>query len=194
MLPSINPKRKTGNELFLYNGSQKGKNSLLDFWVWSSSVLVSNATRGVLAEFIVAMSLGQTRRVRMEWEAYDLEYNGIKIEVKSAAFIQSWNQKKFSKIQFSIKKTRAWDYESNKQAVDPKRQADVYVFALLHHKDQKTINPLDLNQWSFYVLSSKTLDEKVFSLKTIGIKRLESLGPRKCTYPRLKRYILEAAD
>jgi hypothetical protein len=34
-------------------------------------------------------------------------------------------------------------------APDAKRQADVYVFALLAHEDRTTIDPLDLDQWKF---------------------------------------------
>ncbi|MDM8523410.1 hypothetical protein QUF80_08570 [Desulfococcaceae bacterium HSG8] len=39
--------------------------------------------------------------------AYDLEtHDGIKIEIKSAAYVQSWHQKDYSKITFRIPKTR----------------------------------------------------------------------------------------
>ena len=49
--------KKTGDELF----RSEGKNlnvSVLDFWRWRASDLVSNMARGVLAEFIVANALG----------------------------------------------------------------------------------------------------------------------------------------
>ena len=56
--------------------------TLLDFWSWSASDLVSNATRGRLAEFIVANALGVESGIREEWAAYDLATaTGIKIEV-----------------------------------------------------------------------------------------------------------------
>jgi hypothetical protein len=48
---------KTGNEPLTANG-QKLDKSLLDFWRWNSSDLLSNATCGRLAEFIVASALG----------------------------------------------------------------------------------------------------------------------------------------
>jgi hypothetical protein len=189
-LSLIKPQRKKGNKPFIYNNIPKSA-SLQDFWAWSTSDLMSNATRGVLAEFIVAMSLGQKKKVRSEWEAYDLVYKGIKIEIKSAAYIQSWFQKEYSKIQFDIRKTRAWDYDTNKISKEALRQADIYVFALLKHNDQKTINPLNLNQWIFYILSRKKLDKILPNAKTIGLKKLEELNPKICSYPRIKRYILE---
>ena len=55
--------------------------------------------------------------------------------------------KKFSTITFNIPQTRYWD--GTAYAEEKKRQADVYVFCVLKHRDQKTINPLDLSQWAF---------------------------------------------
>ena len=94
-LPHITQTLKTGNELFHWKG-QSLDISLLDFWRWSVSDLVSNATRGRLAEFIVATALNVPfDQVRDEWGAYDLlTPEGIKVEVKSAAYIQSWYQSK----------------------------------------------------------------------------------------------------
>src|SRR6266851_1966408 len=55
---------KTGHETFHANARGLGL-TLSDFWRWSLSDLVSNATRGRLAEFIVADALGiSTRGVR----------------------------------------------------------------------------------------------------------------------------------
>lgn len=60
---------KTGHETFRANGRDLGP-TLFDFWRWSLSDLVSNATRGLLAEFIVAKALGiSTPSVRDEWSA-----------------------------------------------------------------------------------------------------------------------------
>ena len=99
-LGRLSPSPKTGNESFQADGQNLGFD-LLSFWRWSCSDLVSNATRGRLAEFIVAKALGiSTDCVRDEWGAYDLTMGHIKVEVKSAAFVQSWHQDKLSKISF----------------------------------------------------------------------------------------------
>ena len=77
--------RKTGSEPFHINGTPL-EDRLLSFWQWSSSELVGNVLRGVLAEFIVASDLGCISDVRQEWDAYDIEtLDGIKVEVKSIA-------------------------------------------------------------------------------------------------------------
>ena len=129
-LPPIEIKRKTGEEVFI--GVGKDKLTLKDFWQWSSSDLVSNATRGILAEFLVAFALGLNKSIRNEWDPYDLKTEkGIKIEVKSAAYLQSWYQEKLSNITFNIRPTFAYDYQTNLLAKEKKRQADLYVFCLL---------------------------------------------------------------
>jgi hypothetical protein len=101
---------KTGEESFKFD-SRSLNFKLTDFWRWSVSDLVSNATRGRLAEFIVATALEIDLKaaVRDEWAAFDLESpEGIKIEVKSAAYLQSWSQLKLSNICFSIRPSRYW--------------------------------------------------------------------------------------
>ena len=175
-------KRKTGSEKFHHNSDEKSI-SLLDFWQWSTSTLLNNTTRGILAEFIVAQSLGIAESIRSPWDAYDLQLtNGIKIEVKSSAYIQSWYQKKLSNITFGISKTRGWNEQTNQQDSELKRQVDIYIFCLLNHKIQDTIDPLDMDQWDFFILPSSVLDNKVEDWKSIGLKSLIKLNPLHVKY------------
>ncbi len=89
-LDPINIARKEGNESF-HDGGQRLDFDLLSFWRWIASDLVSNATRGILAEYLVARAIGSgINDIRPEWDPYDLTtQSGIKIEVKSAAYIQT---------------------------------------------------------------------------------------------------------
>lgn len=81
-LNALDPIRKTGEESFVFNGESTNI-KLQEFWSWSSSDILNNAMRGVLAEFIVASSLGIADSCRVEWDAYDIiTKEGIKIEVK----------------------------------------------------------------------------------------------------------------
>lgn len=188
MLNEISSSRKTGSELFISRELSNLK--LLDFWQWSASDLLSNATRGILGEFIVASALGIAKGIRREWDAFDLiTENGMTIEVKTSAYVQSWYQKNYSRITFSISPSLAWDFETNAFNTDSVRQADLYVFCLLHHKDQDTIDPMDLNQWTFYVLPTKLLNEKLGNQKTLGLATLLGLGPSICRYEALKNVI-----
>lgn len=131
MLDELKIKRKTGKEKFTFNGKLIENATITDFWKWHCSDLINNALRGNLAEYIVAMSLGQKEDVQIGWAAWDLTYKGIKIEVKSSAYIQSWFQKKFSSITFGIGKSRTWNKKTNQYDDVLKRQADIYVFAIL---------------------------------------------------------------
>lgn len=179
-------RRKEGKEPFHVNGNRLGFD-LLSFWQWAKSDLVSNATRGIIAEYIVARALGLAEKgVRDEWAPVDLETSsGIKVEVKSSAFVQSWHQKRLSSVTIKTPKTRAWDADTNTQSNESKRQADVYVFALLAHTDKATIDPLNLDQWRFYVLPTSVLDNRTRSQHSITLRSLEKLCSGAIAYAEL---------
>ncbi|MFB5663719.1 hypothetical protein [Alteribacillus sp. HJP-4] len=84
--------------------------TIIEYWQWAYSDLLSNTNRGILAEFLVANALGITNKPRIEWDKADFLYEGNFIEVKSSAYIQSWKQNQPSRIVFYIPKARAWDY------------------------------------------------------------------------------------
>ncbi|HZU52737.1 MAG TPA: hypothetical protein VFF77_02510 [Holophagaceae bacterium] len=143
-----------------------------DYWRWSASDLVSNATRGIFAEFLVAKALDiPGPDTREEWAEWDLTTpEGTKVEVKSAAYVQSWEQRRPSSIQFLVPRPKARD------GVQGKRPADVYVFALLAHQDKATIDPLNIGQWAFYVLSTRALDARERSQHSITLPSLRALA------------------
>ena len=194
-LPRIVATRKLGSERFHVGGDPLGFD-LIEFWSWSASDLISNATRGVLAEFLVAKALGlSSRAVRQEWDAYDFKTpGGIKIEVKSAALIQSWYQRDFSKIQFSVKPTIGWSAETNFQDKVAKRHADVYVLAFLFHRDQDTLDPMDLQQWGFFVLSKEFLDGRTRSQHSITLPTLRRLKIQRYGYGQLAEAVKLIAE
>lgn len=167
---------KTGQEKLVYRGTAL-ELSLLDFWRWSVSDILSNATRGRFAEFIVAAAADiDMGRTRDEWSAFDLETSdGIRIEVKSAAYIQSWFQRALSKISFSTKAALYWDSTTNTQSKTAGRSAHVYVFCLLHHEKKQTCDPLNLDQWEFYALATHELNNYTRSQHSITLKSLQGL-------------------
>ena len=87
--------------------------TLGDFWSWAYSDVLNNRNRSILAEFLVASALGVIDRPRVEWDAVDLCYRGKGIEVKSAAYLQSWKQEHLSAIRYDIAKKLGWDAESD---------------------------------------------------------------------------------
>lgn len=166
---------------------------MLDFWQWSTSDVLSNSTRGRLAEFIVATALGVANKVRDEWDSYDLTTkDGIKVEIKTSAYLQSWHQDKLSSISFDIKPTIGWDGSTNRFEGERKRQSDVYVFCMLHHKDKKTVDPLDLDQWTFYISPTVVLDQNLGDQKRITLGRLLKLEPIECGYWGIKESLIDS--
>lgn len=157
-----------------------------EFWKWAYSDFLSNAQRGVLAEYIVAKALGCTERGRVEWDAYDLDAGpGLKIEVKSAAYVQSWAQKSLSPIRFDIAPKRAWYAETNTYAAEAARSADIYVFCVFAATERASADPLDLRQWFFLACRTGLLNERFPAQKTVALSALEGLGLQRLNYEAL---------
>ena len=187
------PLRRTGGEPFHDRGAPLGMD-VLGYWRWAYSDILSNAARGKLAEYIVACALGADGGVRIDWDAYDLRTpEGWKVEVKSAAYWQSWPQKGPSAIVFRIPRSWGWTAEDNSFFDEPTRAADVYVFAVLAHMDKATIDPLDIAQWDFYVLPTAVLEAKCAVQKTISLGSLLWLEPIQTKYAGLRAAVAQAA-
>jgi len=141
------------------------------------SDLTNNATRGLVAEYLVACAVGVEGGVRAGWDAYDvLTPSGVRVEVKSSSRWQTWGQKAPSLVQFGIRPTREWSSETNELAADARRQADVYVFALLDCSEKPALDPLRLEQWRFHVLPTSVLDRAFPTQKMVSLKALERVG------------------
>ncbi len=188
------PQRLRPQSTFTVDGKSTSF-TILDFWVWMGSDVLNNAFRGMVAEYIVGQATGAWNHaaVRVEWDQVDIRTpEGISIEVKSAAYIQSWRQPRPSRIDFRIAKTLSWDSVTGEYSETPIRSADVYVFCLLFHRDEMTINPLELTQWEFTVVPTKTLDEVLGDQKTVRLSRLRELGAAPVGYRQLRTAVLEA--
>ena len=179
--------------------THKGKNtcfSILDFWVWAASDFLNNILRGTVAEYIVSQAIEACTPVRIEWDPIDITMRcppkRIKIEVKSAAYLQSWPQKRPSAISFNIAKKRPWDPKTNQYGKTRVRSADVYVFCLLTPKDGRTVNPLELTQWEFYILPKRTLNSSLGNQKTVSLSRLKELGAVALGYDQIRNAVLKA--
>ncbi|MDR7300861.1 hypothetical protein [Haloactinomyces albus] len=181
---SVTP--KTGREPLTSQVRNYGAH-LADFWRWASSDLLSNTLRGTLAEYIVALALGGVDgRVRREWDAVDLiTPEGIRVEVKSAAYLQTWVQERPSQITFGIAPTYGWYAETNSYSTERRRQADAYVFCLLHHTDKATVDPLNLDQWTFLVMATSKLNESVGDQSRIGLAGLRTHGAIEASFEDL---------
>lgn len=177
----------TGAEEFTLHGTDSGI-TINDFWSWAYSDLLNNTYRGVLAEFLVNSKLMPSPlsnvQMRTDWIPYDIiSPSGRRIEVKSAAYLQSWEQDYYSKILFDIAPKRAWN-ASTGYAPESKRNSDLYVFCLYTAlKREQSILTLDL--WEFYILATSTLDHGMPNQKSISLPSLLKLQPIKTGYEGL---------
>jgi hypothetical protein len=87
----------------------------------------------------------------------------------------------------------AWDAETNTFAseAERRRQAELYVFALLAHRAKPTVNPLDVSQWEFYLLQTLVLNQRVKKQRRISLARLIGLHALRCSYAELPRVIAD---
>ena len=158
----------------------------ISFWKWAYSDFLSNTNRSVLGEFIVHEALQLWDDKRVEWDNVDLRYSGLKIEVKTSAYIQSWSQNKPSRIVFDIApRKRAWDSILNTTSESKWREADIYIFCLLNIQDKEFATEtelLDMRNWSFYIVKTDILNSEFSDQKSISLAKLETIS-KKITFP-----------
>jgi hypothetical protein len=155
--------------------SVPGNLTVGDFWSWAYSDILSNTNRGVFAEFLVGAALNAIDNPRIEWDGYDLVYQGQGVEVKSSAFLQSWEQNGLSRVSFDIQKKSSWNAAENTYDDVIRRSAACYVFCLYAETDPAQANPLNISSWEFYVLSTSRIDEMLGDQKSISLNPLRRL-------------------
>ena len=181
MAYQIKTQVKSGNEMFIGLPS-----TLVDYWQWAHSDVCGNAERGKLAEYLVKCAVGAHSPCRVEWDAVDvISPEGIRIEVKSSSYLQTWKCSGYSKIIFDIAPKKSWNSETNIYYEDVARNSDVYIFCLFACKDPEIANPLDTTQWEFYILPTSELDRHIPKQKTIGLSSLLKLGAIKADFSEI---------
>lgn len=135
-------------------GAHRELDALAAFCLWNSGHLLENRTRGAYAEWLVHRALGiDPGEFRREWEPIDLRDRNLTLEIQSAAYVQSWQQREPSRISFATEQ----------------RAASAYVFCLLDEPDPDLADPQDLSQWRFWVVPTRALHPE---RKSIGLQAL----------------------
>ncbi len=184
--------RLSGDEKFT-NADNK-KFTVLDFWQYGLSNLNSNVTRGSLAEFLVENALKDKKSIdiRNPWGDFDVEYKGKKIEVKCSSYLQDWDQKNLSRPTFTKLKAEELYYNDvvgKKSEKGSDYKADIYVLCLFHHKETETLNILDMDQWSFYVLSKDKLKQISNDSSSISLVSLEKQNITPVSFNELRKTV-----
>lgn len=196
---------KRGDEHIYFDGMPTGY-LLSDFWRWSSSDLLDNTLRGTYSEFIVGTALGLDMSVGFEnWLPWDLTFplqwqdktgqphEAVCVEVKSAAYLQSFNPSRLSDIIFSIRPTTKWEPDGTRSS-EKQRQSDVYVFCLYAETNRRLADPLNLDGWEFYIISTKKLDEICGAQKTISLNSLRQLNPIRADYSGIQAAVVQCVQ
>ena len=134
--------------------------NVVAFYRWNSGNLLENRTRGAFAEWLVHKALGIASEFREEWAPVDAEIDGITLEIKSAAYEQSWEQTAPSRIVFRI----------------TQRVAQLYVFCLLSGQE-----PADTSTWTFWVVPTSSLPKQ----DSISLEPLKALAGEGVGYGEL---------
>ena len=153
------------------------KRNVGDFWQWAYSDVLQNTTRGVLAEYILAVLLEIDQQPRVPWDAYDLKLkDGTTVEVKTMSKLQGWAQQKLTTPAVILKPTREWDFKTGKMKLEPSFNAQVYAICYFTAETHEEADPLNLDQWRFYFLSRNKLISILDGRKTLSLKHLEAAG------------------
>ncbi len=169
-----------------------GEATVGDFWAWAYSDILTNIRRGMFAEFLVGSELGVTDNVPPAgWEYFDFLYRDKKIEVKSSAYVQGWDQQgRVSVPSFGIAERRIWDENINDWLPEPQRSADCYVFCLYAEKaDRSVASILDTNKWDFYVVPTRQINETLGAQKTVRLSGVESMTGKAVKIKQLKEQV-----
>ncbi len=170
-----------GNEKF-FNGEKELDFQIIDFWKWYASNLLHGPLRGALAEFIVAKALGLPCDERNIFAPVDLEYNGLRIEVKSSAYLQ---QKKTLHLTNRV----AFDISEHTHNGIMQRHSDFYIFCVYNNTDMVNYNALQVQDWTFYILPTSRINYELKTKKAISLNVLQKMNPVVANYDNLKMKI-----
>ncbi|WP_420606850.1 hypothetical protein [Novosphingopyxis sp.] len=136
--------------------------------------LVRNVLRGELVEQMILDALGEDWIAGSDYGEWDVEHppSGTRIQVKQSTALQSWSEEGClaSVPRYIIKATRAYSYKTRLYEADPRRHANIYIFAW-HPLVDVEADHCDPNQWLFYIVKTDLLPNQ----QSIGLSRLERL-------------------
>jgi hypothetical protein len=157
---------------------------------------MADVTRGVLAEYLVAhLICPDPKHLASPDLQYDcLTESGKYVEVKSTAYVQDWITLRPTTPRFGGLKGRTYLQPDGTYATLPESQyhSDIFVFCVLTEKDRDKVDPLNLDQWEFYVLTKRVL-MKADAPDALGLPRIRQLGVEACDWRSLKAQVDRAA-
>jgi hypothetical protein len=194
--------------------TQLNNSSLLDFWGWAFSDLCDDDLKGIFAEWLVLRLLNIPSSRRISWANSDIiTPAGVRIEVKSTSYWQSWKLLDEAGIERSIplrsilpeSKVRFAGLKARNAVGIPDSaepltfKSHVYVFALQKEREAELWNAMDLSQWEFYALPASTILDlgwRSVSLSTLRAEQKKLSGHERLTaetFPEIAGRLIEDA-
>ncbi len=137
--------------------------------------LIQNDLRSVYIEEQIGILLGSRWRFAgADWGPFDFESDGVRLEVKQSAALQSWHHRP-GNGSFSIAPKQG-RYVGPLFVLDPGRHADIYVFAW-HGVTDASADHRDVNQWSYYVCATELLPSDQKSISRPSLERITGSKP-----------------
>ena len=186
---------KVYSESDVFVSAGKEQFSVLDYWRFEFSNLVSLPSFYSIAEFLVAKAIGNTKAENSGyWTAYDMSYKNQRVEIKSSVYVHPWNKTRVSEVRsFSIEPTKNSYWSSEDKGYE--RQNDLYVFCLNTNKEIDKVDPLNIDFWEFYVVPTFVINEYANPMqKSISYRVVKRLSGGGVSYSGLKDKIDEAVD
>ena len=183
----------SGDEQFIMDGKPAGF-TVKDYWRFQFSNIWDNQEE--VAEYIVAKALGiEFPHNKNGWTLWDITYKGKRIEIKKTGYYHSWR----TDGKVSLLRTFGIGMAYTRYA-DPtsefKRQNDIYIFCLNTGTTQDESNPLNLDNWRFWVVPTETINCFCGDNKKISLGRVKSITklPNGISYSELKTVVDAAID
>lgn len=181
-------KKLDGSECFVA-GNKSTDMTILDVWKYHFCNRFN--MHEYFGEFLVAKALGVEESCNsVYWQLYDIDYSGKRIEVKTSSYYHAFKEHLHTNISerrvFGI--TKAYSSYKDKNS-SYERQNDIYVFCLNIGDTDVSSDPLNLNNWKFYIVPTEVINENCGDAKTISLQRIEKLGFKGVDYFSIKEII-----
>jgi len=180
------------NNKFVFNNKELSF-GILEFWQQKYSNIYN--MQEVIAEFLVEKALGIDKAQNTDyWTLYDILYRNYRIEIKETSYYHPWNKNaNVSKRRtFGITQANS-TYDSQDTENKFERQNDIYVFCLNTGETEETSNPMNLNNWEFYIIPTSVINKECGNNKTISLNRVRKLT-QKISYDKIKETIDSIID
>jgi hypothetical protein len=90
-----------------------------------------------------------------------------------------------------LKLTREWNPQTGEMKEEPTFNADIYIFYYFNAINHETADPLNLNQWEFFVFTKEQIIEMLGEMKSISLSSVKRHGIKSVHANELKHRVMQ---